>query len=266
MDPKDMQIQQLTAANGDLTKQIDTYKRLASLNDAQRAHYAKLSEEDRPGFLVKTSDERNAIIKAALDADPAYYTAKSGRVYRTSERELGDMAKRLDDQDAEIAKANGERDNAMFAKTASESFGHIALNKEKGDGVALVKALHTIDNKDGQRDRVMTALKGADAALESGFEPQGADDAEVTETVADDAEGGEGGTDNETPADPAVNPTKGSKVNKARNALQKMADEYAKEHKVHPAIAKRRLLNESTKAKELYQQAQAHDARMRRAN
>ena len=64
MDPKDMQIQQLTAANGDLTKQIDTYKRLASLNDAQRAHYAKLSEEDRPGFLVKTSDERNAIIKA----------------------------------------------------------------------------------------------------------------------------------------------------------------------------------------------------------
>lgn len=261
-DPKDGIIETLT-------KQLDVWKRTASLTDPQRAFFGKLSEDDRTAFLAKTSVERDAMIKSALDADPAHYTAKNGRVFRASERELGDMAKRLDDQDVEIAKANSERDAAVHKTFAKASLSHFTFNAEKGDDVALVKAIHTIDDKDGQRARILTAFKAADASLATTFEPDGDEggtdgDEGGTEPKP---EGAEGTTlDNANPTDTVVNATKSGKVNEARNALQKMADDYAAKNNVHPAIAKRRLLADNAKAKDLYAKAQQHDARMRRAN
>lgn len=256
MDPKDKQIADLTAAKESLTKSLESARRLATLTDSQRSHYGKLSIDDQAAFLAKSSLERDQVVKAALDADPVHYTAKSGRVFRASERELGDMAKRMDDQDLELAKAREERDIATHKAFAKASLANLPLNADKGDDVALVKAIHSIDDKDGQRTRILTALKGADAIAAEGGTPQGGEETpEETPT----------GEDNTTPDDPAVNPTTktGGKVNTARVELQKMADALATKESIHPAIAKSRLLKSNEKAKQLYAKAQSWDRQHR---
>lgn len=218
-----------------LQKRNAFLERFATMTDAQRAHYSKLAGDDASAFVMKSAIERDKDVKAALDLDPPFYTSKaSGRVYRESQRESGELAKRLDEQDELILKANAERDDALFAKTASDTLGHLAFKCEAGkydDAVALVKAVHFgITDKD-QRARVMLALKAADAIADAGYT----------------AQGDEGNPD----ADPAVQKI-GGNVDDARAELQKMAEEAASKDGVRVEVAKRKLLQVNKRARSLF--------------
>ncbi len=137
--------------------------------EAHRAHAATLGD-DAESFLAKSASEREAIVKAAVEADPVHYTAKSGRVFRQSERELGDMAKRLDDSDAAIAKRDVELENERLEKRASLEFAGLG---EPAVIVDILKGAKALDEK--RRDAVEHLLKSAKAALELAAKMQGVD-------------------------------------------------------------------------------------------
>ncbi len=243
-DARDAQIETLT-------KSVETWKRIASLTDAQRAYHKRLDEVDAAAFLAKSSVERDGVMKMALDADPVRYTAKSGRVFRDSESELADMAKALDASHELTAKRELERDDAVFGKVATTKMAHLT-----GDAklhVRMLKALRKglVDDKgvpdDKAYDAALNVIAAADATNAEGFVPEG--------TNAD----GDATLD-----DPATGVTKDEgKSNKARLDLDKMAKELANKDSIPKEVAKARLLRNNAAAKELYAKAQTWDRKHR---
>ncbi|MBA3421657.1 MAG: hypothetical protein H0U12_07160 [Thermoleophilaceae bacterium] len=150
----------------DLKKQLATALALASLSDAQRAHHKSITGADAENFLAKSPSERDGIVKAIakakLDADPEHYLAKSGRVYRQSERELGDMAKRLDESDDRVSKREVELETERLTKRADVEISH--FGKSVTARAALLRAIDGIADE-AVRKEVQEAVKGANAII-----------------------------------------------------------------------------------------------------
>lgn len=249
------QIEALKQSNKALADQLAKAQRFGLLTDAQKAYLKSLPESDHDGFLSKSNVDREREIKAAVDADPIRYTSKAGKVYRESQSELADMAKKLDESEAEKTAATQKAAIAGFEKTAREKmsrFGktaalHAKMIKALSDGLSTEDFAEAVE-----------MLDGVNTALEGNFEETGADN-------GGDVDVGDGGSGAD-PADAQPKIGKGGTLAQARAKLDKMAADYAKEHKVRPEIAKARLLKEDKTAKGLYEQirtlqkrAQAHN-------
>ena len=114
---------------------------LATLNDAQKSHYAGLVAADQDNFLGKTNAEREAILVAIKAADPVEFTAVDGTEYHKSAGpQLIAMAKQLDLQAGQMVKSDALAKHGILVKRAAEELGNIA-----GEEVAKIALLSAID-------------------------------------------------------------------------------------------------------------------------
>ena len=159
-----------------LRGELDQTKKLLELNDAQRAHYAKLAEGARAAFLAKTAADRQAEVDAetrkAADSDPVVYVSPvTKREYRRSAgEELIDLAKRADAAEA-ASKANAEAaQNERCEKRAQAE-----LPRYPGElkvRAAIVKALEGIPDEP-TRKAAFEAIAAGNTALSGTFEKRG---------------------------------------------------------------------------------------------
>jgi len=149
-------------------------KSVNALPADQRAHYDALSEADRPAFLAKSDADRSNIVKQLADlaksANAVVYKAKDGTEYTKSHDPLlVAMAKRLDAQDDELAKANEKAKDAEYVKRAGEIAN---LPGKQEDHIEMLKAIDGIKDE-AARKRSIEALKAQSVALGNAFGESG---------------------------------------------------------------------------------------------
>jgi hypothetical protein len=151
----------------------DTTK-IVILTEAQSALHAKLSADEQTAFLAKSSAERDALVAAALAADPIVYKTKGGVEIRKSHGDVALMLAKQGDATAEamavqaqlLAESQTAQANRVLAARAREEIGALG-----GTDEAKIAALRAIDSiaDATQRAAVVEMLRGANAfALEAG--------------------------------------------------------------------------------------------------
>lgn len=151
------------ATNATLTKRLERLEKAGSLRGAELEHFDKLSDEAaRDAFLAKDKAGRAAEVKAALvnaSEKPVLYKAKDGTEY--VDAHAAKLAKRSDDQEAELEKMRTERADEILEKRAEKELP--SLKGTTSDRAALLKAVDSIADK-GQRERLAEILKAANTA------------------------------------------------------------------------------------------------------
>lgn len=159
-----------------LRKELEVAKKLVELNDAQRAHYAKLDDAGKTAFLAKSAADRQAVIdtevRKAADSDPVEYVSPiTGRQFRKSAgADVIDLAKRADVAEALSKKSADDVAQAGFEKRADSE-----LAKFQGETkvrAAIIKAVEGIADAD-VRKAALESLKAANVAMSGVFEKRG---------------------------------------------------------------------------------------------
>lgn len=121
------------------------WKTVAGLNPKLREYYNGLAEDDQRNFIAKSDDERENLVKSANVDNPVVYTALDGAEFRKNDDErLIAMAKRADESERRMAKAEASAKMAEFTKRAENELGqlpgHISTH------VAVIQALDGIED------------------------------------------------------------------------------------------------------------------------
>lgn len=154
----------------DAEDRAERAEKLASLNDAERAHFAKLSDEDSPAFLELDAAGRQAAIQKVVGDDPVVYEADDGTEFRKSDDvRLVKMARERDEDRRDLAAEKAARRNETFEKRAKDELGN--LPGEDIDKVALLRAVDTI--AEAQRPKVLEILKAANTGVTKAFDEAG---------------------------------------------------------------------------------------------
>lgn len=156
-------LEALTAQIADLTKAKERAEAVAALSADQRGHFDTLDETSQEGFLGKSTDERDEIVKAASDADPVVYKSASGDIFRASDDERLVKAVKAADEAQKSANTEREaREGMELAKRADE-----LLSNLPGDATVrgqLLKAVEGIEDEE-QRGAVLETLKAANSGI-----------------------------------------------------------------------------------------------------
>lgn len=204
---------------------------LAELTDAEKSYYKGLSDDAKAIFLKSSADDRKEEVEADVAnkaaADPVIYKSADGTEYKKSDdARLVEMAKRDDVREADMKKMRDDAANAAFEKTATKDFA-----KFKGElsvKTALAKAVAGIRDET-IRDGVKEMLKAAHSAVGLTLKEVGS------------------GSDDYSSDDV----TTGTSKAQAEAKLDKMAKDYATEHKVDYSKAYTAVL-ETTDGQALY--------------
>ena len=147
----------------DLTKAKDRAEAVAALSTDQRGHFDTLDANAQEGFLGKSADERDQIVKAAGDADPIVYKSAGGDIFRASDDVRLVKAVQAADEAQKAANAEREaREGLELAKRADEILGNLP-----GDASVrgqLLKAVEGIEDE-GVREQALEALKAANSGI-----------------------------------------------------------------------------------------------------
>ena len=162
---------------------------MGSMNDAQKAHHAKLDEAGQATFLEKSVEDREAIVKAvakaAAEDNAEVYKAKDGTVFtKSSDPLMVKMAKDNDILAAQLAKMAEATANSEVAKRATDLFKHMS-----GDAVAQTALLKSVDGiaDETVRKSVMEILAKSDAGIAALSVEHGSAHVDVTKGDADAA-------------------------------------------------------------------------------
>lgn len=206
--------QQPEAASMADNTELELYKALAQMTDAQKAHYQSLPEAEQSDFLKLDGASRDLVIKSAAVADETH-TMLNGTVIAKSA--AGAMYDVLKSQDAELRKMRDEQlMQKAIAQTAAD-FGNLP-----GEPLAKAKAVMGLNALDvATRTWVTDTLKAADTLYKERRQPVA--DAGVADDESVDAK------------------------------LEKMAKEHAATHKVSHAVAYAAVMN-TEQGRELYKQ------------
>ena len=154
-------------------QELEKAQAIGGLTDAQKGHYAKLSDGDQVTFLKLSSKERQSVIDTAiakaLDADPVVYTSDDGTEYRKSrDSDVVKMAKERDEDRREINKLRNDSLTQSLEKRAGELTYLPGTTEAK---VVMLKAIDAIPNEElrkqalesmaAQNDQLATAFKTA---------------------------------------------------------------------------------------------------------
>jgi len=158
---------------------------LNALSSTHKAHYdamdAELEDDSRKEFVAKSEDEREAIVKKAADDAEAERVAKAAgqqEVYKAADGSvftaLDDprmvaMAKRNDDLEAKLAKADKVVEDAEYSKRAEE-LAHIPGSEEVR--IAMLKSIDKIEDE-AIREEALKSLKAKDAGLADAYKMAG---------------------------------------------------------------------------------------------
>lgn len=139
---------------------MDSLEKLAGMTDAQKAHLAKLSGDDKTAFLDADYAKREEIIKAAAvvkaDEDPVVYTAKDGTVYLKSDGAAAvKTAKSMDLVMATVAKVADAGVDAQAEAIAKTDMAHLGM--PHAEKVAMAKGI--LNMPPVARDAQLAALK-----------------------------------------------------------------------------------------------------------
>lgn len=155
----------------ELEKSLARQTALASMDDAQRAHFATLKGADAEAFLVAAPEQRSAVVDAVKAADAVVYKAADGTEYRRSDDvRLVAMAKRADERDAELRRAREEQELLVLKARAQSEIPH--LPGDEAVKVALLKAVGGIPDE-ATRTKALETLKANDAGIAEAFRRSG---------------------------------------------------------------------------------------------
>jgi len=171
----------------ELETKIEHLSKVASLDDAEKAHLDTLDEAGQVTFLGKSRDERKAELEAAEVAKAAgneiVYTAVDGTVFRKSDDErLVKMAKELDETRKANIAAKAAAEAEEFAKQGETQFGH--LPGERTVKGAIVRALNSISDE-AVRKAAFEAVTAGNLALSKGFQSIGSGAATTPTSLTD---------------------------------------------------------------------------------
>ncbi len=166
------QLDAMQAENATLKKSLATATAVASLSDAERAHYSALkSDEAKSTFLSKSQPDRAREIEEIRKGDPVLYKAADGTEFRASD---GDrviaIAKRADETARRLALSEAARaDEALMKRAELELSGLPGTVQVRA---ALLKAVGDITDE-AIRTSAMESLRAGNAALAKTSRPLG---------------------------------------------------------------------------------------------
>lgn len=164
--------------------ELKVAKRLADMSDVQKAHYQGLDVEAAVEFIEKTSDEMDADLDAAADADMVVYKSTDGTDYRQSDdpRTVA-LAKKADANDKKIAKMEKAAENTAYAKRAKDELSHLPGTEDSK--VATLKAIDTIEDED-VRKTSLEALHAQNTDMAKAFTEYGTGSNPVAKSAEDE--------------------------------------------------------------------------------
>lgn len=176
--------QELTELNekfDKVNKELEVSKKVASLNDEEKAYYKSLDDDAKPAFLDKSSDDRKSDVAKSKESDKVVYTDLDGNEYRKSDDpRVVAAVKRADDTARKLEKANDALADKDFEKRAKEELPNLP-----GDEAVKVEVLKAVDGiEDAEtKEKALEMLKAHNAALAEatttkGSRDQGTADAE----------------------------------------------------------------------------------------
>lgn len=189
-------------------KKMD-FELLKNLSAEDFEYIKNLDEKEATEFVAKSASERENIRKAKELIDPVEYTTADGIELRKSAgKALIEMAKRADENAAELAKARAEKEELEFAKKVEEKIPH--LSGETAVKIKLYKAAEAIG------EDAVAILVSNNEKMAKAFETKGESEKEAT--VDKD------------------------ELTKTGSKFQTLVAKYAKENKVSEAAATMHLL------------------------
>lgn len=143
-------------------------KKMASLNDAHRAHIAKLNEQDAVNFLNLTVAQRDTVLAEIEKADEVVYESpRTGRKYRKSVAlEILEAARTADASAAALEQLNIAKRDHEFTKrgeTVLKNWPRGAKGDLRG---RIMKAIDGEFKDPAEHEEAVKALKGSDAAFD----------------------------------------------------------------------------------------------------
>ncbi len=173
----------------ELTAKLAKADRLATLTDAQRAHYKSLGT-DGEGFIAKSFADRESVLAEIEKANEVVYTSTStGETFRKSDdQRLVTMAKRQDEQAVELAKRDVEIEKSEIRSIAKARIPNLPGADDVHD--LIVKSIRKSGAPAEQIEAALVALSGANAAMVSLGKAKGVNPGEDAQTtsLADQAE------------------------------------------------------------------------------
>ena len=174
-------LEELEASNTELADKLAKSDWLASLNDLQKAHYAKLEGEDKEAFEKASAEDRQQIVTDAIakaeaedeileingsEVRKSVLGAEAFELLKTAQEEKDKLAKEIEDEKAKVVQKQLEDD-------AEKEFAHLP-----GTPVAKAKVLEFARSD----DEVMKVLKAADAHAKTLTEEVGTNSAAEVNT------------------------------------------------------------------------------------
>lgn len=146
-------------------------KHLAEMTDAQKDHYTGLELEAATEFLTKSSDEKDAEITEASEADKVVYKSVDGTEYRKSDdTRLVAMAKDRDTDAKKLAKLEKDAEDKSYAKRAKDELANLPGTEDSK--IATLKALDGIEDED-VRNTALESLHASNADMAQAFAERG---------------------------------------------------------------------------------------------
>lgn len=166
MTPEELakQAEDLKAAN----ERAERAEKLAELNDAQKAEYAKRNDDDKAAWLALSADDREAFLKNQDSVNPIVFEHDGIVLRADADPALLALAKRNKQMSEQLAQGEAIAKAARLAKQADE-LQH--LPGERTDHLALLEAIENLPVE--KRDAAMTALKAQNESLGKAFQTVG---------------------------------------------------------------------------------------------
>jgi len=159
----------------ELQAQLARANSVASLNDAEKAHFETLKGADADTFLAKSVDERKTEVtainkaqaKADIDANPVEYTTMDGIELRKSAGPAFiSMAKSNDALRKRVDEGDKKLEKAALEKRAEAELPYLPGNLDTR--AAMLKAIDGIEDE-SQRKAAMNALKAQNESMSKAF-------------------------------------------------------------------------------------------------
>ncbi len=170
-DPKTADDAVTQEQHDELTKRSERLEKIVKLSPVQRSHFDSLEGDEQDNFLA--NEDKDAILKNLVDADPVVHTDLDGNEIRKSEGPtVLRLAKQNDELRKNAAKSEAIAKCAEFVKRAGEELKH--LTGETDAKANLLKAVATLP--EDEQEPVMAILKSKDAGMARAFETLGTSD------------------------------------------------------------------------------------------
>lgn len=147
-------------------------EQIVKLSPEQRAHYDGLKTDGQTEFLK--SEDKDAIVQNATEADPVEYTSDNGDTFRKSDdSRLVKMARERDVERRELAEERALRKSEDLLKRGSELLK--SCNGTPEAKAALLGAIEGIKDE-AMRKSALEIVQAKDAGLQKAFDTLGTSD------------------------------------------------------------------------------------------